>query len=184
MKFNIILATDDKLWLWKNNDLAWKIKEDMIYFRDITTNTFDKSKKNAVIMWRKTWESIPGKYRPLPDRVNCILSRKILQIEKPMVIPDEVNNNDIFYFNSLDKCLENLFKNKLVENIFIIWWANLYNQILNDKRLDKIYITRVKWDFDCDVFFDQIPDNFELESKSEEKESNNIKFKFEVYKKI
>jgi len=174
MIFSIILAIDDKLWLWKDNDLAWKIKEDMIYFKNITTNTSNKSKKNAVIMGRKTWESIPEKFRPLPGRINCILTRKITKIEE---------NNSIFYFNSIDKCLENLFNNKEIENIFVIWWANLYNQVLDNPKLDKIYITRIKWDHNCDVFFDWIPENFNLESENIEKEENYIKFKFEVYKK-
>ena len=174
MNFNIILAVDDKLWIWKNNNLAWRIKEDMEYFKDITSNTSDKSKKNALIMGRKTWESIPEKFRPLPGRINCILTRKITKIEE---------NNSIFYFNSIDKCLKELSKNKEIENIFVIWWANLYNQVLGTPKLEKIYITRIKWDHNCDVFFDWIPENFILDSTSEEKQENNIKFKFEVYKK-
>jgi len=172
--FSIILATDDKLWIWRNNNLAWSIKEDMKYFRDITSITSDKSKKNALIMGRKTWESIPEKFRPLPGRINCILTRKITKIEE---------NNSIFYFNSINKCLEKLSKNKNIENIFVIWWANLYNQVLDNPKLDKIYITKIKWNHNCDVFFDWIPESFILESTSEEKEENDIKFKFEVYKK-
>jgi len=133
--FSIILAIDDKLWIWRNNNLAWSIKEDMKYFRNITSSTLDKSKKNALIMGRKTWESIPEKFRPLPGRINCILTRKITKIEE---------NNNIFYFNSINKCLEKLSKNKNIENIFVIWWANLYNQVLDNPKLDKIYITRIR----------------------------------------
>jgi dihydrofolate reductase len=46
-------------------------------FKQITTKTTDLAKMNAVIMGRKTWESIPSKYRPLSDRINCILTRQI-----------------------------------------------------------------------------------------------------------
>ena len=76
-KFHIILAVDEKLGLGKDNDLAWKISTDMKHFKNITSDTEDLAKHNALIMWRKTWESIPAKYRPLPDRVNYILSRSI-----------------------------------------------------------------------------------------------------------
>jgi dihydrofolate reductase len=55
--------------------LAWDIPEDRKYFRKITTKTKDSKKQNAVIMGRKTWESIPKKYRPFPKRYNCILSK-------------------------------------------------------------------------------------------------------------
>lgn len=47
----------------------------MAYFKDITSRTYDPTKQNAVIMGRKTWESIPSKFRPLPGRLNVVLSR-------------------------------------------------------------------------------------------------------------
>lgn len=174
MKFSIILAIDDKLWIWKNNSLAWKLKEDMKHFRSITSNTKSTSNKNAVIMGRKTWDSIPKKFRPLPCRINCILSRKIKVVEEL---------NSFYYFTSIAKCLEKLYKNKEIGDIFIIGWANLYNQVLSNPKLDKIYLTKVNWDFNCDVFFDWVPDSFILESESEEKEENSVKFRFKVYKK-
>ena len=73
--FSIIVAIDDKNWIWKNNDLAWRISADLKNFKKITTNS-ENWKKNAVVMWRKTWESIPEKFKPLPDRKNFILSSK------------------------------------------------------------------------------------------------------------
>ena len=72
-KIKLIIALDDKNWLWKNNSLAWRIDQDMKHFRKSTI--WDIKTKNIVIMWRKTWESIPDKFRPLPDRINCILSK-------------------------------------------------------------------------------------------------------------
>jgi len=65
-KFSIVIAVDDKNGIGKEGALAWSIKEDMQFFKHITTNTQKKGKQNAVIMGRKTWESIPEKYRPLP----------------------------------------------------------------------------------------------------------------------
>lgn len=49
----------------------------MQYFTDMTSNTKDPDKKNAVLMGRKTWESIPPKYKPLPNRQNVIISRTL-----------------------------------------------------------------------------------------------------------
>ena len=173
-EISIILAVDDKNWLGKNWGLAWNLSSDMKYFKRITTRTKDKNKQNALIMWRKTWESIPKKFRPLPWRINCILSRKA---KKNL-------NKDILWFNSLNNCIKKLRNNKNIENIFIIGWANLYNNSLKDSNLNKIYITKVKWDFNCDVFFNWIPDNFKLIKKSKKIEENSIKFNFLVYKKI
>ncbi len=174
----MILAVDEKLGLGKDNTLSWRIPADMKYFKDVTSNTKDLAKLNAVIMWRKTWESIPAKYRPLPDRVNCVLSRSITDESINSKIDDFV-----LYFNSLDSCLEELNKKDNIEDVYIIWGAFLYNQIISDERLDKIYITRVFGDYDCDVFFDGIPESFSLESYTDEQEQNWIKFRFEVWKR-
>jgi len=177
MKFSIILAVDERNWLWKNNDLAWKIQADMKYFKEITTKTNDLAKMNAVIMWRKTRESIPGKFRPLLERVNCILTRSIKKDDIWSKIDDFV-----LYFNSLEHCLSELESKENIENIFIIWWAQLYNSVLNNPMLDKIYLTKVKWDFDCDVFFDWVPENFNVESYLDYEVDNNIEYSFLVYK--
>ena len=63
-KFNIILALDSQNGLGKDGDLAWRIREDMKYFKKITMG--DSSAQNAVVMGRKTWDSIPEKFKPLP----------------------------------------------------------------------------------------------------------------------
>ncbi len=178
MKFNIILAVDDNNWIWKDWDLAWRIPGDMKYFKNTTSNTKDLSKHNAVIMWRKTRDSIPSKYRPLPDRINCVLSRSI----KAENINSKIDNF-VLYFSSLDNCIKELSQKDNLEDIFIIWWANLYNQVLNDKRLDKIYLTRVLWEHDCDVFFDWIPNNFSMISETRQFEDKWIKYKFQIYKR-
>jgi dihydrofolate reductase len=62
----IILAVDKENGIGKQGNLPWKLKSDMIYFREVTTTTLQKDKINAIIMGRKTWESIPEKFRPLP----------------------------------------------------------------------------------------------------------------------
>ena len=178
MKFSIILAVDEKNWIWKDNSLAWKFSADMKYFKDITTKTTDLAKMNAVVMWRKTRESIPWKYRPLSDRINCILTRQIEKDDIWSKIDDFV-----LYFNSIEHCLVELEAKENVENAFIIGWGNLYNQVLNNPMLDKIYLTKIKWDYGCDVFFDWIPKDFIVESYTDFEIENGIEYSFWIYKK-
>jgi len=179
MKFSIILAVDDKNWIWKKNNLAWHLPSDMKYFSNITKNTTDLSKMNAVVMWRKTRESIPKQYRPLSDRINCILTRQIQNDDIWSKI-----DNFVLHFNSLIHCLSELESKENVENIFIIGWATLYNKVLDDPMLDKIYLTKVKWDYNCDVFFDWIPSkDFIVESYTDWEKENDIEYSFWVYKR-
>jgi len=179
MKFNIILAVDKKNWIWKNNELAWNIPTDLKYFKKITTNTRDLAKMNSVIMWRKTWESIPSKHRPLSNRINCILSRELKYEDI-----DSKIDNFVLHFNDFDHCLDELNKRDNIEEVFLIWGSSLYNQFISHKDLDKIYITKIKWDYNCDVFFDWIPDYFQVESYTDYNFENWVEYSFWVYKKI
>lgn len=57
--------------------LPWRLRQDMAFFKKMTTNTVDSNKQNAVIMGRKCWDSIPVKFRPLSNRINVVLSRTL-----------------------------------------------------------------------------------------------------------
>ncbi len=70
----LIAAASENMGIGKNNALPWRLKAEMKYFTRMTIDTKDPSKKNAVIMGRKTYESIPAKHRPLNDRINIILT--------------------------------------------------------------------------------------------------------------
>lgn len=179
IKFNLVLAVDDNNWIWASWDLAWNLPSDLKYFKNITTKTTDLAKHNAVIMWKNTWNSIPSKFKPLSQRINCVLSHDLKSSDIGSKIDDFV-----LYFNSFEHCISELESKDNIENIFVIWWAMLYNYVLWSELLDKIYITRVKWDFNCDVFFDWIPENFVLESYTDYEEENWTEYSFQVYKKI
>ena len=71
----VVAATVPDFGIGFNGSIPWRIPEDLKFFKDTTTFTKDNQKQNAVIMGRKTWESIPSKYRPLPSRLNIVLTR-------------------------------------------------------------------------------------------------------------
>lgn len=173
--FSIILAVDNENGLWKCWDLAWSIPEDMKYFRDTTTQTKDPNKQNAVIMGRRTWNSIPEKYKPFKNRKNFILSR--------WYEDGTSNENGVYEFSSFDSCLQAASKMQDIEEIFIIWWSQLYNESIQHPRLKKAYITRIYSKFHCDIFFHGLPLHFKLQSRSEMKEHQWLEFEFSVYER-
>lgn len=78
--FALIVAATEEYGIGVQGTLPWRIPKDMAFFKHVTTHiptesSPDPDARNAVIMGRVTWESIPPKFRPLPDRLNIIVSR-------------------------------------------------------------------------------------------------------------
>merc|ERR550514_2288490 len=71
---SVIVASTGRGGIGKDGGIPWRLKDDMAYFKRVTTNA-PAGKTNVVIMGRKTWDSIPAKFRPLAGRINVVLSR-------------------------------------------------------------------------------------------------------------
>lgn len=175
-KFSIIIATDTQNGIGKDGKLAWDIPEDMKFFRETSSTVKKAHRQNAVIMGRKTWESIPEKNRPLSWRLNCILSSSY-------AAPVEKVAGNTYGFPDMESCQKFITKRKDLEKVFVIGGSYLYNLVLDEPCLDTIYLTQVFWDFDCDVFFSEIPYDFKEVSRSEKKTYKDITYQFITYKK-
>lgn len=124
--------------------LPWRLPSEIKFFKNVTTSTQDSNKRNAVIMGRKTWESIPHKFRPLPFRLNIIISRSFDRWN--------VVNSDTIFTNSLVKSINELKKkcNELkIERIFIIGGADIYNQ--SYELCDYFLITMIESDHPVEI---------------------------------
>lgn len=170
MKFSIITAADLNRGIGIENRLPWQLKGDLKHFQELTT----KAKSgliNAVIMGRKTWESLPMK--PLKDRLNVVLSRS--SIELP---------TDVILASSLDDAFEKL-KEKNIDQIFIIGGQSIYSEAINHPDCEKIYLTEVLAQFPCDAFFPSINEKtFKRTQSSEIREEKGIKYRFTVFERI
>ncbi len=124
------------------NDLIWKIPDDMAYFKAMT-------KGHAIIMGQRTFESIG---RALPGRTNIVLS-------------DDANFNpsDVIVARTMDEALKQA-KDKETDEIFFIGGAFVYSQSI--KFADKIYLTIVDDEAQADAFFPEYSDFDKLEKKS------------------
>lgn len=122
-------------------------------------------------MGRKTWESISEKHRPLPDRLNVVLTKQT-GYELP---------NGVLAFSSLDDALLALSKDETLDKCFVIGGAEIYRQALKEPELKQIYATQVNGTFECDTFFPNLPSNFKIASESDEYEENGVKYSFREY---
>jgi dihydrofolate reductase len=71
MKIMMIVAMDEQGIIGKDETLPWKLSNDLQRFKKLTVS----DGFNAVVMGRKTWESLPDGFRPLPERLNIVMSR-------------------------------------------------------------------------------------------------------------
>lgn len=117
----IVAALCPQMGIGYRGGLPWKLSKEMKYFRQVTTSTFAQDKSNAVIMGRRTWDSIPPKFRPLKNRVNVVLSRSF---------PAFQWDQDKFLSNNLSEAIKSL-QDLPVERIYIIGGAQLYTESLD-----------------------------------------------------
>ena len=69
MRINLILARASNGVIGLNNQLPWHLPEDLAHFKRLTGTS-------PVVMGRKTWESLPARFRPLPGRLNIVVTRQ------------------------------------------------------------------------------------------------------------
>ena len=137
---HLIVAADLDNGIGINGDLPWRLKGDLTYFRDITVGKGN----NLVVMGRKTWDSIPEKFRPLANRKNLVLSRS------EQSLPDDV---DQLY--ALDDLQAYISKNSF-DDVFIIGGGTIYDAALDSLPVDSIYLTQVYSSVGCDCFFPKL----------------------------
>lgn len=162
-----LVAVSNELVIGVDNDLPWNLKDDLAHFKKYTLN-------KVIIMGRKTYESIG---RPLPNRINYVISRTIKEIDGAHV------------FNNLEEAMlsaEKHNKDLDIENeIVIIGGGYLFEETL--PILNKLVITRVDCSVVGDVYYPKIDmKNWDLiSSESYTKDSDNdYNFKIEEYKKL
>ena len=168
--FSIIVAFDSQYGIGKNGLLPWKLPLDLKHFKEITTAVANPARTNAVIMGRKTWESLPQKFRPLPGRVNVVLSK-----EGKLSLPAEV-----FCSQSLEDALSRLSSSN-IENVFVIGGAQIYAHAIEHPLCQKLYVTHIQGDYGCDAFFPPVSRQFFLISASELYLEGGISFQFSDY---
>ena len=162
MKKCIIVAIADNNAIGKDNALLWHISEDLKFFRSTTVGC-------PVIMGRKTYESIG---RPLPKRLNIIVSRKGYEAPEGVLVVD-----------SIEKGYE-VAKEQGAEKCFVIGGGQIYAQAM--QIADEMVITHVHTVIeDADTYFPAIdPSVWQVAERSELKTDPESGYTFEFVKYI
>jgi dihydrofolate reductase len=125
--------------------IPWPIiARDRKFFKETTTVTLDPNKKNGVIMGRGTWESLSKEYRPLPGRVNAVISSTVKDFGEGVLV-----------FSSLQDALDHFAEDEEhIENVFVCGGARLYNEAFCHPDCGRVYHTLVNTNAVCNVFVD------------------------------
>ena len=162
-----LVAVSNDLVIGVDNDLPWNLKDDLAHFKKYTLN-------KTIIMGRKTFESIG---RPLPNRINYVVSRTVKEIDGAHV------------FDNLENAMHAAEKHNhemgIVNEIVIIGGGYLFKETL--PVMNKLVITKVDCNVLGDIYYPKVEmENWKLvNSKSYSKNSDNdYDFKIEEYEKL
>ncbi len=138
--------------------LPWQIPEDMRHFRELTTG-------HPVVMGRRTWDSLPARFRPLPGRRNVVVTR-----------------NASWQANGAERA--GSFEDALAllagePRVFVIGGGELYADALS--LADELLLTEIDAEIEGDTFFPAWHTAFEETSREQHVSDHGIPFSFVTY---
>ena len=137
--FDVVVAVDLDWGIGKAAGLPWpKLKGDLAHFKRVTSEA-PEGKRNAIVMGRRTWESTEVAGRPLPRRLNIVISRSTLIAPEGVVAA-----------RSLDDALA-AAAGPGIAATFVVGGAQIFREALAHSALRSVYLTRVAGRFGCDT---------------------------------
>ncbi|KAF3974954.1 hypothetical protein CMV_001761 [Castanea mollissima] len=178
--YQVVVAATRDMGIGKDGKLPWRLPSDLKFFKELTMTTSDPGKKNAVVMGRKTWESIPPKYRPLPGRLNVVLTRSGNF--------DIATTEDVVTCGNIPSALKLLAACPYclsIERVFIIGGGQILRETLNAPQCAAIHITEIETSIECDTFIPTIDFSvFQPWYSSLPLVENNIRYSFASYVRV
>jgi dihydrofolate reductase len=159
-RINLIYARAANGVIGQDGALPWHLPEDLAHFKALTVGC-------PVIMGRKTWDSLPPRFRPLPGRTNVVITRQA-GWQETGAVPAA----------SLDQALQLC---GLAEEVWVIGGAQIFAQA--EPLAKRIEVTEIALDFAGDVFAPPLGPHWVAVSREDRVSSNGLKFSFVTYTK-
>jgi dihydrofolate reductase len=170
-KFALVVAADEELGIGRDGGLPWKLPGEMAHFRRVTTEA-PSGQQNAVVMGRKTYESIAPKFRPLRGRLNVVLSRTPgFEAIEALTAP------------SFASALQLLDVRTELARVFVIGGAQVYAQALEHPGCDEVVFTQVHAKFDCDTHLPDFRAQFTRLQSDGPHEESGVSYTFERWRR-
>ena len=160
MKINMIYARATNGVIGKDGVMPWHLPEDLAHFKRLTQGW-------PVIMGRKTWDSLPARFRPLPGRTNIVITRQTGWQETAAQSAPSLAH-------ALELC-------KASAQVWIIGGAQIYAQA--EPLAQRIEVTEIAQDFDGDAFAPTLGAGWLATARDNHVSSTGLKFSFVTYNK-
>jgi dihydrofolate reductase len=170
--FDVVVAADEGGAIGKVGELPWKLPGDTAFFKRITSEAAP-GKINAVIMGRKTWDTIPPRFRPLGARVNAVVTR-----HGEIPVPPGV-----LVVGSIDEALFRLAERSAIDRVFVIGGGEIYRLAVAMPECRRVYLTRVEGRRDADAFFPTLGPEYALVEESPRHEENGTGYRFQIWER-
>jgi len=145
----LVVAYDEARVMGNKGGIPWHIPEDFKHFKHTTIG-------HSCIMGRKTWDSLPPKFKPLPDRMNIVVTRNDVVLENEWSVKELPKNTCAPHFeSSLESAIE--LAKEFDDEIFIIGGSEIYKQALEKQLVDRVLASEVKGVHEGDTFFPDLP---------------------------
>ena len=158
MNINMIFARSANGVIGNNNAMPWHLPEDLAHFKKLTLGS-------PVIMGRKTWDSLPAKFRPLPGRTNVVVTRQ----------PDWQAAGA----QSAGSLHDALALCQGASDVWIIGGAQIYAQA--EPLASRIEVTHINKTYDGDAFAPKLGMQWQLIHQEDNVSSNGLNFSFITY---
>ncbi|KAK1239768.1 hypothetical protein MKX07_001222 [Trichoderma sp. CBMAI-0711] len=161
-ELTLIVAATRSMGIGFQGTMPWKgLKREMQYFARVTTRVPASSQapQNAVIMGRKTWDSIPPKFRPLKNRLNIVITRSATPSHPPSSSSSAPSSSPSasteIRVPSVEAALQYAHEASAGTGarVFVMGGAQIYEAALRHPAAKRVLLTRIDAEFDCDVFF-------------------------------
>ncbi|CAK8672701.1 dihydrofolate reductase-like [Clavelina lepadiformis] len=153
IKIHTVAACCNNWGIGNKGNLPWNLPKEYKHFSKLTTGNPPEGKQNVVVMGRKTWQSIPAKFRPLKNRINIVMSTSL---KAPFEGPHAL----VHSFKDLLSLLQSDEWKDKIHDVFNIGGQSIYEVAQSSPYCGNIYLTRIFGDFECDTFFPKLGNEF------------------------
>jgi dihydrofolate reductase len=158
MKLHLIYARSRNGTIGKNNQMPWHLPEDLAHFKRVTLG-------QPVIMGRKTWDSLPARFRPLPGRLNIVITRqRDWQVEGALCA------------NSIEDAMRLCGD---VPEAWIMGGAEIYRQA--EPLASTAVVTEIDADFEGDAYAPELGDQWQEVQREQRATTSGLGFAFVTY---